>query len=534
MSDPRALPEQFWPDVEALLNGTLDDEGMRRLEAALLDDSDAQQQFLDHCALHTDLTLSASSDRAIESLLSQPQSVSTDGASSKPTPAGFHRWFLRPTALSLTVAAVVIGLLITAMAFVGAPIYRQWAGPTNDANENNGPVFVAALSGTHEAVWEKYQVGTRQGAQLIQSHRMRLESGLAEVTFKSGATVTLQGPATFELKSKSSGRLISGSLVANVPRKAQGFTVATQAARIVDLGTQFGVEVTDDGAAQVVVLDGEVECATAAKTVRLTQGQGAFISADGTSLVKRSSADSRKIAAYRQRLSAISNMRSRLHINIDDSAGPLAARLPPGYQTYLADDRNSRTMLFASPLAKDERVGVNVASPYFRNTNDSSYGDVTVLDRSGDPLSGYNAVMNSGALINESNQGPIRITLSQLKAGQYRIKFYLHGIFPRRFQSAAQGRWNISGSASAHDVLATFGFNTPKGGTQGVPPTDLRSVGQIDLAFTVSAEDQSATFEFTPSELAANGQLWVNGFELMPVALPSDVRPKDKEDGSQP
>ncbi len=58
----------------------------------------------------------------------------------------------------MLVAAMVVGLLITAMAFVAVPIYERLAGPAD-----NTPKIVAELTGVHEAAWEEGQIGTMIG-----------------------------------------------------------------------------------------------------------------------------------------------------------------------------------------------------------------------------------------------------------------------------------------------------------------------------------------------------------------------------------
>jgi hypothetical protein len=74
---------------------------------------------------------------------------------------------------------------------------------------------------------------------------MRLKSGLAEITFRKGSRVVLEGPTRFLLLTENAGHLLSGKLVASVPKPAIGFEVETPAGVIVDLGTEFGVKVRD-------------------------------------------------------------------------------------------------------------------------------------------------------------------------------------------------------------------------------------------------------------------------------------------------
>jgi len=85
-----------------------------------------------------------------------------------------------------------------------------------------------------------------------------LESGVAQIEFFCGATVILEGPARLMLESSTVARLQSGRMRAQVPPAARGFQVHADELKVVDLGTEFGIEVKE-GQADVQVFDGEVE-----------------------------------------------------------------------------------------------------------------------------------------------------------------------------------------------------------------------------------------------------------------------------------
>ena len=93
--------------------------------------------------------------------------------------------------------------------------------------------------------------------------KLHLETGLARLDFSNGATVTLQGPAEFEILSTDKTILTSGILTASIPESAVGFEVLTPAMDVVDLGTAFGVSVGGDGETDVCVFEGEVEVSLA-------------------------------------------------------------------------------------------------------------------------------------------------------------------------------------------------------------------------------------------------------------------------------
>lgn len=86
-----------------------------------------------------------------------------------------------------------------------------------------------------------------------------MESGLLGLQFEYGAKVVLQAPCTFVCKSDGSLYLSRGKVFASVSRESVGFTVETPISRIIDLGTEFGVEVDSIGSVSVQVYKGKTQ-----------------------------------------------------------------------------------------------------------------------------------------------------------------------------------------------------------------------------------------------------------------------------------
>lgn len=91
------------------------------------------------------------------------------------------------------------------------------------------------------------------------AQRLAFRTGLAELTYGNGVRVTLEGPADFSITGPNAARLDRGRLVAAVPKGAEGFSVDYSGGKVVDLGTEFGLETMGTGAAELGVFDGEVE-----------------------------------------------------------------------------------------------------------------------------------------------------------------------------------------------------------------------------------------------------------------------------------
>ena len=84
---------------------------------------------------------------------------------------------------------------------------------------------IARLEKTADCQWAKDRKDSFLGENLSTGQVLDLERGQAEVRFRSGARVFLEGPAVFEVVSRNSGRLVAGSMTADVPDEAHGFTV---------------------------------------------------------------------------------------------------------------------------------------------------------------------------------------------------------------------------------------------------------------------------------------------------------------------
>jgi hypothetical protein len=102
--------------------------------------------------------------------------------------------------------------------------------------------------------------------------KMEETSGLIRLDFKNGAVMAIEAPAKFTVVSAMEINLKTGKLNGWCPVTAHKFKVTTASADLTDLGTSFGVTATQDGKAEFMVLDGEVEVQKGNDKMRLTQG----------------------------------------------------------------------------------------------------------------------------------------------------------------------------------------------------------------------------------------------------------------------
>lgn len=171
-----------------------------------------------------------------------------------PTPPPMRRPSFRKrqdkTSLPAIAALVAFGMFLTWLAL----------RPARHADPHHAMVEpIAILKQEADAVWQNPSPAS--GGALAPGP-LHLLSGMAAIEFTSGTRILLEGPAQLDLVSNMHARLVNGSVMAEVPPPANGFTIATPATTIVDRGTRFGVNVARDGATLVKVMSGKVDLQT--------------------------------------------------------------------------------------------------------------------------------------------------------------------------------------------------------------------------------------------------------------------------------
>ncbi len=145
------------------------------------------------------------------------------------------------------------------------------------------PALVGRITGTADCRWADTD-DARLGPAVPLGRKFALASGLLEIAYDSGAKVILQGPCTYEVESLRGGFLSLGKLTARVesgewrvesgkseirnpkseisnpllPLPSPLFSVRTPTAVVTDLGTEFGVEVDEQGRTESQVFVGRV------------------------------------------------------------------------------------------------------------------------------------------------------------------------------------------------------------------------------------------------------------------------------------
>jgi hypothetical protein len=131
------------------------------------------------------------------------------------------------------------------------------------------PVMAANPAREHLAVavrvddvqWDAAQKDAPLAGGLVSAGDLRFGSGKLTLAFLSGVSVHIEGPADISLLSPERIACRRGNVRTLVNEGAEGFTIETPGGAVVDLGTEFGVNVEGGGKTQVMVYQGQAELA---------------------------------------------------------------------------------------------------------------------------------------------------------------------------------------------------------------------------------------------------------------------------------
>ena len=173
------------------------------------------------------------------------------------------RWMQSRWMPAFAAAAAVL------LAFAGGWWWQHRAGENrvaeNGSEEFHGEDAIPWVPGEHVAMlarsadveWIEPAGGATAGTRLAPGW-LKIASGIVQVDFLSGARVVIQGPAEFQLIGEKEGFCRFGKVKAHVPESAHGFKVGSPQLALVDLGTEFGMDVPANGNTEVHVFEGSI------------------------------------------------------------------------------------------------------------------------------------------------------------------------------------------------------------------------------------------------------------------------------------
>jgi len=289
--------------LPAMLDGEMSDVEQARLADLLRDNPQAQQVYLDFCWTHALLRrelgvygevpfgaagFSPPSEVYGNSQLNGEPPFPTLPTTHYPLPTSD---FVGSWAFSYMVATVIVCVMLLGFWAYKITHYQHIAeAPSQSAPSEAMPemVFVGRITGMVDVKWsdDLHYLPPPDFAHVPLGRKYELVSGLMQITYDSGAKVILQGPCTYEVESTAGGYLSLGKLTAKVvsgqrsvasakPQVANQkspssfilhpsslFSVRTPTAVVTDLGTEFGVEVSEKGTTTSHVFLGLVKVQT--------------------------------------------------------------------------------------------------------------------------------------------------------------------------------------------------------------------------------------------------------------------------------
>ncbi|MEJ5260386.1 MAG: NPCBM/NEW2 domain-containing protein [Anaerohalosphaeraceae bacterium] len=242
------------------LDGRIEEEEIRELDRLIVEQPQVRRYYVEFLQIHMHLrTLlehapqaASSTEEVLDAQLWQQLARHEQTAELVPVERPVEPAVSEPPAAPMSPRRRVsrlslFGIAVSVAAMLFIVVYAQFfASPA-----------VATLTDSVNARWASGQ-NPLQPQDRLSVRPKELLGGFISIRFDSGAEVVLEGPARFKLLSENQMRLFSGKVFASVPNTAIGFTVECPGSRVVDLGTEFGLEVRGGGEAEVHVMKGKV------------------------------------------------------------------------------------------------------------------------------------------------------------------------------------------------------------------------------------------------------------------------------------
>ena len=266
------------------LDGEATDEEFAELEELLRSDPEFRKDYLRY--VNVDFALTALPKNA-------EQSASRRGSDPSEHSRRQVLSWRRIHGLAGWVSAAVAILLLAGMLIHQAIDDDRDETPLQMAGENvvepaevndSGVAVLTRVAGLQGGTSKDWRVG-----ETIPPGSMAWDAGIMQLEFYCGAMVVVEGPAEIEILDESRVVCRLGRLRAHVPEPARGFAVLAPSFELVDLGTEFGLNILEDGATEVHVFHGKVELYDVeskrdpATRRELNAGDALTVDRDGTS-----------------------------------------------------------------------------------------------------------------------------------------------------------------------------------------------------------------------------------------------------------
>jgi hypothetical protein len=152
--------------------------------------------------------------------------------------------------------------------------FRRGSTPPGTPLESvHDGINIATAIKVEDVRWEPCDGSPPDEGSVVALGRLRFRSGRLTLAFFSGVSLSVEGPADLELLAADRVFCHQGKLRARVPHGAEGFTVVGAGYEVVDLGTEFALNLPKPGGKSVMmVFEGEAAVSVLGKDGRSVRG----------------------------------------------------------------------------------------------------------------------------------------------------------------------------------------------------------------------------------------------------------------------
>ena len=281
-------PEELRRLISRWCDGAASDDEFSLLESTLINSASARQLYIDYTSVLAGVHDQASAIEYLETLT--PRSGEPRGG---PNYWSANRGWLAAAAAAAVVAAGVFSARLALPPTAGDAGPSEVASASEDtAVPRSGEAaqvrLARVLRVSPDCQWSLDHDSAPRRQVICAGDMIRVSRGVMTLRYDNGSELALHGPALFELVSEQYGRMLLGKLTAVIAKGAEGFSVSTPRATVIDLGTELGIEVDSEGATDVVVFEGLVdlsynsELEGVGRQKRLSAGEAMHLDAFGT------------------------------------------------------------------------------------------------------------------------------------------------------------------------------------------------------------------------------------------------------------
>ncbi|MFG0289020.1 MAG: FecR family protein [Rhodopirellula sp. JB044] len=275
------------------LEGTATEQERQQLQDAVTSDPDVRREYIRHMQEVTHITSRLVAPRPGHELSKSSVLARTSSTGPSPPPrdervaAVDKRPPTSQRPIALTFSGVAASLAIAAALLLAVSIPFWMSNGRNDRNTiaSNQPTTgepsdkTASLLGTEVAtlvectnvVWDSQSNAVDELSRVEIGQNISFHRGRIKLVFDSGVETLVLAPCYLNIQDRNRVYCTYGRITAKASAGGKGFAIETPVARVTDLGTEFGIAISDSGETEVAVFEGEVDIELGAPNTRRTQ-----------------------------------------------------------------------------------------------------------------------------------------------------------------------------------------------------------------------------------------------------------------------